>query len=533
MKSPSNRTKMAIPGKPVTVLVAVIALMLVLAASAQAQARFTYELCDSAIPGGNPPAFDFVVNAGVAYTPIQSCASPGGAIGVAQTGTVTQNPAILETGIQPTPGGWVESMTLTAFAENFHGNLGHVDEESWPQVGAGDTPRYFLLDTTPISALGAALGAGGAGLNIVLGCSGTCEPGAEIGAHYIAALEVDQRAPAIKKVEGPLVAGGVLRGHQELHAEATDEGGGLSSLELKVNGISMPGTVAGACAVVSVDNPSYKGLAATSPSPCPPSLPGSWDVDTSAAPFQTGVNTVQVCASDFATVGSPNTTCSNPQTVEVNNTCTESAVAGGADLSAGFAKNGSEELTVGFGHGAEIRGGLSDQAGDPIPGATVCLESQVAGSARTATTVATATTDSQGNFNVEVKPGANRQLLVGYRHDSFQVAKKLSLGTHARPTLKLSTHTARGGARVKITGKLPRPSPAGRVLVLQGASAHGKDWLTFRKVSTGPKGGFEARYRFTRTTTNTTFRIRALVPRQSGYEYEPGASKPARIKVRP
>lgn len=98
--------------------------------------------------------------------------------------------------------------------------------------------------------------------------------------------------------------------------------------------------------------------------------------------------------------------------------------------------------------------------------------------------MATATTDSSGNFSVKVKPGASRNLLIGYRHDSFQVARRLSLGAHARPTLKLSTHSVAGGKKVEITGRLPNPSPAGRVLVLQGSSAHGHDWLTFRKVTT-------------------------------------------------
>jgi hypothetical protein len=284
---------------------------------------------------------------------------------------------------------------------------------------------------------------------------------------------------------------------------------------------------------VEVQNSSYKGLAATSPTPCPPSLSGSWEVDTSKAPFQNGPNTIQVCASDFATTGSPNVSCSNPQTVEVNNACTESPVAGGADLSAGFAGDGSDDLTVKYGGTTEVEGGLTDQAGDPISGATICLESRPAASTTVARTVGTTTTDSQGNFSMEVKPGANRQLLVGYRHGSFQVAKQLTLETRARPTLILGSHKIAGGHKLEITGDLPKPNPGGHVLVLQGSSEHGHDWLTFKKVITGEKGRFRTTYTFSKPREPTTFRVRVQAPAQTGYEYDSGTSKAARIRVRP
>jgi hypothetical protein len=126
------------------------------------------------------------------------------------------------------------------------------------------------------------------------------------------------------------------------------------------------------------------------------------------------------------------------------------------------------------------------------------MESALANSGAAQTTVATATTNSGGRFTVKVKAGASRSLLIGYRHDSFQVARRLSLGTRAHPTLALSSHHVRGGRRVTFTGKLPGPRPAGRVLIFQGSGLHGHTWLTFRKVTTGRHGGYRATYRFTR-----------------------------------
>lgn len=81
-------------------------------------AHFTYELCDSAIPGGNPPAVEFHTEPGTAFAPFQNCASSGGAIGVSETGQVTQASGRLEVAVRATPGGFVEGETISAFASN-------------------------------------------------------------------------------------------------------------------------------------------------------------------------------------------------------------------------------------------------------------------------------------------------------------------------------------------------------------------------------------------------------------------------------
>jgi hypothetical protein len=335
----------------------------------------------------------------------------------------------------------------------------------------------------------------------------------------------------LTSLEGPLLSGQVLRGHQPLNASATDQGGGLSVLEVLVNGSVAPSALPGVCAVATVKNPSYQGLAAYSPAPCPPALTGAWDLDTAEAPFHEGANTVAVCASDFATVGPPNTTCAPTQTVVVNDSCTESAVIGGQDLSADFQGAGGEAITVPFEHPAEVTGELTSGAGDPIAGATICVQSQVQESGTEPSTVATATTDANGDFSYEVPPGPNRRLLLGYRHDSFQVAKTLQFASHAKPSIRLSRGRVRGGGRIRITRSVPGPGAAGRVEVLQASSLHGRRWLTFRRATTGPKGGFRSGYRFAATPGTATYRMRAVVPRQAGYPYEPGHSKPRRIKV--
>jgi hypothetical protein len=512
---------------PIAMILVALA-MLAIATTANGQmagARFIYEQCDSALPGGAPPEFDFHTEK--AYAPFQTCASPGGAVGVSQTGPVTEGPGWIDVAVKPTPGGFVEAETITGFASNLQPGAGasHVAAEGWPPDNDGDAPRYFFLNTEPV-----ILGGGG-GFTVALTCTGSCAAGGVIGAHYIAATEVDPRPPVVSKVEGPLLVGGILRGHQALSAAATDVGGGLSVVEVLVNGAVAPGAVPGACAVATVRNPSYQGIAAYSPTPCPPTLAGSWDLNTGEPPFHEGANSVQVCASDFATTGLPNTTCSPPQTVSVNDSCTESAAVGGQNLSAGFQGADGEAVTVPFEHTAEVTGDLTSSAGDPISGATICVQAQVQESGTEPQPIATATTDANGDFTYEVPPGPNRRFLVGYRHDSFQVAKTLEINSHAKPTIELGKGRIDRGALVKISGAVPGPQAAGRVVVLQASSLHGRRWLTFRRATTGPKGRYRSSYRFGATPETTTYRMRAVVPRQSGYPYEPGHSEPKRIKV--
>jgi len=537
----TERGKTASRRGRILALLTVSFVTLVIAPSAQAESRFVYETCDAQLPGGNPPFLTLENWFGGSYEVVQTCASPGGAIGIRAGVPQEAGWAVAETSVPSTPGGWVESLTMSASAGGFDGNSGEIfrgtltePSVAWPVPGQGDNPRYFLLRTGP-PTIAEPLRPRENVFVFKLYChfGHTCAPGSYLVAQYLAATEVDPIPPVVKAVEGPLVSGGVVRGHQTIQAAAGDIGGGVRSLELRVDGLTMPGAAIGPCSIAAVANPSFKGLVAATPTPCPPLLSGAWDVDTAASPFQDGPNTVQVCASDFASTGAPNTTCSNPTTVDVDNSCTASPVAGGADLDAEFEGGGSEHVTLGFGDGTQITGELTDQSGAPVSGATICLEFQSAGSGSTRQTVETATTDGQGHFVLEIKPGPNRQFLVGYRHDSFQVAKVLSVGTRAHPTIALSRHKIEGGKRIVISGRLPKPDPGEHVLALQGASEHGHVWLTFKKVTTDLEGNYRTSYRFIKPRRPIGYRLRVVAPAQAGYEYESGTSKAARIRVRP
>jgi hypothetical protein len=523
-------------------LLTLLVLMLPFAAHARAEGRFVYETCDSALPAGNPPQLVFSEFWEGNYELVQTCASPGGVIGVHQAVTQKFTLAILEATIPSTPGGWVESLTLSAGAGGYHNNSGDITRrgpqpdvpEYWPAPESGDVVRSFQLRSEPPTLLESPSQRETV-FDISLSCAygTTCEPGAYIAAHYLAATEVDPTPPVISGVEGPLVSGNVVRGHQTIQAQATDVGSGVRTLELRVNGIAAPGSVTGACSIAAVENPSYKGIAATSPTPCPPSLPGVWNVDTSAPPFQNGPNTVQVCASDFATKGAPNTTCSDPQAVVVDNTCTESPVAGGSNLKTTFSRNQAGEVTMPYGVGATVAGELDNPAGQPIVGATICVQLATEGPSATLAPAGTATTDAEGHFTYALPAGPNRSILLGYRHDSFQIANSLHYYAHVRPTIRLSAAKLHNGDAVRIHGHLPGgAAAAGRVVVLKASALDSKKWYPFGETTTDASGHYHYRYRFGATTRTTIYRMEAAVPRQGDFPWKAGHSKPALVEVR-
>lgn len=339
------------------------------------------------------------------------------------------------------------------------------------------------------------------------------------------------KPPTLTGLRGGLLAGGTIRGHQSLEVEAQDVGGGLSNIFVFVNDKAVA-RAPSSCALANVKNRSYSGPVALSTTPCLTKLKGSWVIDTEETPFRLGANTVTVCASDFATIGSPNTTCLPLQTVEVDNSCAPSAAGGGELLSAQFSRSNRETQVVGFGKDAEVIGQLHTNAGDPVANATLCVKARTIGTGAPLKNAGTTQTDANGNYAFGVPAGPNRQIVVGYRDDTLQVARDVRYYAHVRPRLRASPRKLRNGKRVRFKGYLPGPSHSGRVVVFQANVAGSKRWITFRRATSGERGFFRASYHFRSTTRTTRYRFRAVIPLQDGYPWMQGHSRPVRVVVK-
>jgi hypothetical protein len=492
-------------------------------ASANGPSQFVVELCDPAIPGGNASGAVFAGNTNF-VTPYNNCAQPGGSLGIYAFHEFGKDQGPVNGWTLPvsaTPGGGIEALTVSASScgANQWSEF-YVMQPGWPPNCVGEARETFKFKPALPSAV----------VPIELNCNGFCPAGSQISARYIAVKEVDPVAPQVVAVGGSLLSGEVARGHQSVSAEATDQGGGVSDLELLVNGQQARNSQP-PCQVAQATNPNILGTVAASPTPCPKSAKASWSVDTASSPFQQGANSVQVCASDFSSSSTINKTCSAPQAFSVNNSCAESAVAGGANLSAKFARSHDEEVTVPYNHGANIVGSLADASGNPVRGATICVEGQLLGVHRETVPIAVETTDAHGHFTYKLKPGPNRRVKVGYRHDSYQVNRLLRFEAHARPTMHLSPSLLGAGGVVHITGRIPGPKAGSRSVEIKASAPHSSRWYPAGAATTNRHGVYHFEYRFDNTKTTTVYRFRAEISHQSEYSWAAGHSKSELVKV--
>ncbi len=510
---------------------------------AAAASRFVYETCDSALPGGNVPGASWSLGPNGPFIATQNCATPGGSIGVSQTGGGSGQ-AALAVAMPETPCGFIEEETMVGVTSGLaDGNLpSHIQvlqNEISPFPGANvQSLRRFILRNQRgeiFPCVDSSLFPNDGDLNVVVVCelNKDCPGGAYVGARNIAATQVDPTPPIFSAVAGSLLEGGVIRGHaQSLTAVAHDVGGGLSRVWVSVNGTPAAETPLG-CQVAAVSNLSVVGLVALTPSPCPAAAPLTWTLDTEKFPFTTGSNLLAVCASDFATIGPPNTTCSPPTPITVDNTCDESPVSGGSQLSAQFSETASNTVTVKHDETAQVNGALTTAVGEPVSGATLCVKETVMDASHRVKAEGSLTTDAQGHYSYDVKPGPNRELLVGYRRDAAQINQSLRYSAHARPTIKAKRQKVHNGELIEFSGRIPRPNAAERTVILQAGSPGDERWLTIRKAVTRSGGEWRSGYRPTHTTVATTYEFRVVVPRQANYAWDAGASRPVDIRVKP
>jgi hypothetical protein len=353
--------------------------------------------------------------------------------------------------------------------------------------------------------------------------------GAAGGAHaYLKQVRIeltDVTQPSLS-LGGSLLSGGELRGPQTLSVSSTDQGSGIHGVSIAINGAAAGGDdLSASC------NPLPGELTARM-APCPPSFAKTYTLETAKPPFQEGANTVTVCAADYATIGAPNTACQSAQ-VLVDNLCPGSPVGGGQTITGAFAGNGTAKRTLAFRHKALIRGRVRDAAGNPISGATVCIQGHTELPGRPFHLIGTATTNPNGGWSFKLHRGPSRAIRVGYRFGSFQTTAELALRMRARATLHLSRHRTRVHHKVYFSGEIPGPSCASRVVVVRGTVPGAKRRFLVRRAKTDALCHYQAAYAFSPVPRTTRFVFNAVVPEQNGYPYVRGRSVARFIRVRP
>jgi hypothetical protein len=189
--------------------------------------------------------------------------------------------------------------------------------------------------------------------------------------------------------------------------------------------------------------------------------------------------------------------------------------------------------TVGFGHGALVRGVLRNAAGQPVAGAELRLLVRELKLGSHYTDRGAITTTGDGRFSLRIVRGASRRVRIAYRAypgDAGLTAKSdVTLKTKARVTLRAPRRVKSFGT-ARFRGSLKgRPLPPNGVTLELQAHQPGRGWRTVKTTRTRKGGAYSTRYRFNSGAGRFTFRVR-LRPNDS-YPYSLGRSRPVRVRV--
>ncbi len=326
----------------------------------------------------------------------------------------------------------------------------------------------------------------------------------------------DRSDPVVGIGGGSLFPSDAVRGSQRASFQVTDEGGGVREIELRVNGELAYNEVRD-CEIVA-------GVAIAL-QPCSGQVGATVTLETSSAPFTTGVNEVAACGSDLAFEGLPSNKCER-QEVFVDNLCPTSEVGAGSDLSGGF-KKGRKTARVHSNERARVVGKLRSDSGDGIADAKVCALTRVQMPGAPFEVADTAKTRSDGRYVLRLPAGASREVVVDRAFGNEVLSRPgLAVRSSVKPTFEVKPRKqGRIGAnqRLRFSGRLPGPACDGRIVKIQ-AKVSKRAWQVFRTVRTNDKCAYRARYKLRSTSSRTRYLFRAQVPEQRDYPYTAGAS---------
>jgi 5-hydroxyisourate hydrolase-like protein (transthyretin family) len=334
--------------------------------------------------------------------------------------------------------------------------------------------------------------------------------------------DVQDLAPPSVSASGELLEGGVVSGVQTANVTVNDSGGGARYIVIYVNGVLS--------ASWDFCPPNIPGGFYSHLKPCPDSSgPRAIQLDTEHGPgWVNGANDVQICGYD---VGGNQSSCLR-KTVQVDNSCAGSGGPAATSLDSGAEVAGQLRRRAQLTSNDEpvVRGSLKDAGGNPVAGATVCIYQTIELPDAGRELATTVTTQANGRFATRLDAGPSRTLDLIYRFNTKKVSDRVELDSKVAPTLDIPKKSLTNGQAATFLGHLPGPNADGRAVALQARV--GRKWRTFKVLRTDSDGRFRGRYRFTQTIGRVRYTFRALVKSQSGYPYEPGASRKRKLTVR-
>jgi hypothetical protein len=190
-----------------------------------------------------------------------------------------------------------------------------------------------------------------------------------------------------------------------------------------------------------------------------------------------------------------------------------------------------------FGHGLPFSGRLRSLYGTPLSGLPVQVIETFDVGADPIRRTTTVETSGDGSFRTYLGPGPSRHVEAVFAGTPLLTragAGRVRLEALAGVRMGASTARARiGGSAVVFRGRVmplgARIPSSGRPVELQ-FKLRGTEWSEFRTVQTDSHGRFEYAYEFSDDDSRgIRFEFRAFVPRQAGWPYEAGWSRPISV----
>lgn len=425
--------------------------------------------------------------------------------------------------------------------------------ETFYWYGTNGTDGNVVDTGNPNDPFGAANGPIGGGIapdgrtwHIAFGCDsaggGGCDvPSGALNLRISSARMTlkDGAAPRLDQVAGALASDTPVRGTAALAFNASDAGAGVYRVIVAVDGKRVEERVldgnGGACADVNTGNDNPYEFA--SAAPCKGAVGGSASLDTTK--LADGARRVQVLVEDAA----GNQAIALDRTLTVDNR--GDGIGPGDPLEQRGAANGSPApdtakltlswstksaktvRTASYGHLQRLGGTLTGADGTPIAGASIDVGKRLRRTGDVAKPAKSVVTGPDGRFEIRFPAGASYDVRASYRsraNDTVAVATATgSLRIRAAVSLAVTPRRARGGTRLRFSGRLRGGSvPAkGKQVLLQVRS--GKGWSTFKVVRTTRSGRFATRYALPSSSV-ARYRFRALSRFEAAYPFETGSS---------
>jgi hypothetical protein len=187
-----------------------------------------------------------------------------------------------------------------------------------------------------------------------------------------------------------------------------------------------------------------------------------------------------------------------------------------------------------LGQRVEISGLLTDRHGNPLPSQQIQVYSRSRIDAAEQP-LGVVTTDAQGRYSYTLAAASSHTLRFVYQGAALTLPAQgeVLVLVPGASTIRASKRRILNGQAVTFRGRVRSlPIPLGGKIVELQVHQKRDGWTTFRTIRTDAQGRWSKRYTFSHTTCLDRWRIRARVPREGGYPFETGATRPVRITVR-